>query len=237
MIRTELIERSPLRILEKSTHGGVGIANIGVVAARRGIGKTACLVHIATDKLLQGKHVIHISFASNTEHILSWYEDIFSELAKRYDLDAAMAVHEEIIKNRIIMSFVQDKIHVQEIEKSVGRLLSSSHFMVDTIIIDGYDFNRSSPAEIGEFKALAGRLNVEMWFSVTLTDAESLASETEMPALLRPYLHHLAIIIQLHQRESFIHLKCVKDHDNTNIDEMHLTLDPELLLIAQKDGP
>ncbi len=45
MVKSELINRSPLRILEKSIQGGVGKGNIGVIASRKGVGKTACLVH------------------------------------------------------------------------------------------------------------------------------------------------------------------------------------------------
>ncbi len=53
MVKSELINRSPLRILEKSIQGGVGKGNIGVIASRKGVGKTACLVHIATDNFLE----------------------------------------------------------------------------------------------------------------------------------------------------------------------------------------
>ena len=83
MIREELIRRSPFRILEKSIHGGVGKGNIGMIAARKGVGKTACLVHLATDQLFQNKYVIHVSFSPDTSHIISWYEDIFEEIAQR----------------------------------------------------------------------------------------------------------------------------------------------------------
>ena len=58
MIKTELIKRSPLRILEKSIHGGLGPGNLGILASRKGIGKTACLVHIGIDKLFQDKPVM-----------------------------------------------------------------------------------------------------------------------------------------------------------------------------------
>jgi KaiC/GvpD/RAD55 family RecA-like ATPase len=78
MIKKELVERSPVRILEKSTKGGVGQGNIGVIASRKGIGKTAVLVQIAMDKLLQGKHVIHVSFTAHTDYIIAWYENIFN---------------------------------------------------------------------------------------------------------------------------------------------------------------
>src|SRR4030042_4764412 len=107
MIKSESNRRSPLRILEKSTQGGVGPGNIGVIAARKGVGKTACLVHIATDQLFENKHVIHVSFSANTSHIISWYEDIFDEIAKKYNLDSAGEVHDEIVRNRIIMNFNQ----------------------------------------------------------------------------------------------------------------------------------
>ncbi len=86
MVRSELIKHSPLRILDASTNGGVGKGNVGVMAARHGVGKTSALVHIATDKLLQGKHVIHVTFASRTVHIIDYYEEIFTEISKVKDL-------------------------------------------------------------------------------------------------------------------------------------------------------
>ena len=79
MVNTEIIQRSPIRNLEKSIHGGLGKGNIGVLASRKGVGKTACLVHIATDKLLQGKPVIHVSYASRVDYIITWYEEILKE--------------------------------------------------------------------------------------------------------------------------------------------------------------
>jgi KaiC/GvpD/RAD55 family RecA-like ATPase len=77
MVKKEITEKSPLRKLESAVHGGVGKGNIGVIASKKGIGKTACLVHIATDKMMNDKHVIHVSYSSRVDHIISWYEDIF----------------------------------------------------------------------------------------------------------------------------------------------------------------
>ena len=110
MVKTELVKRSPLRILEQSIHGGVGKGNVGVIASRKGIGKTACLVHIATDQLLQGKHVIHVSFSGRTDHIVSWYEDIFSEIAKKRELDDAMTFTTISSRHRVIMNFNQESV-------------------------------------------------------------------------------------------------------------------------------
>jgi KaiC/GvpD/RAD55 family RecA-like ATPase len=104
-VKEELIKRSPLRLLEKSISGGLGKGNIGVLASRKGVGKTACLVHIAADQLLQGKHVIHVSYASRVDHIMTWYEDIFKEIAKKPRMKSALEMSEELIRNRVIMNF------------------------------------------------------------------------------------------------------------------------------------
>ncbi len=119
MVKAELIKMSPLRILEKSMHGGLGKGNIGILASRKGVGKTACLVHIATDKLLQGKPVIHISYSSRVDYIINWYEDIFTEIAKRRNLENAVEVHDEIIRKRVIMNFKQEGTRTDQILKSV----------------------------------------------------------------------------------------------------------------------
>ena len=50
------ISFSPLRILEKSSQKGLGPGNLGVLMARAGVGKTACLIHIAFDKIFRTKN-------------------------------------------------------------------------------------------------------------------------------------------------------------------------------------
>ena len=54
---------SPLRAFEDSINGGLGKGKLGVIVSKHGVGKTACLVHLATDKLFKGEHVIHVSFS------------------------------------------------------------------------------------------------------------------------------------------------------------------------------
>ena len=52
--------RSPLRLLEKGLHGGLGAGNLGVVLAGHGVGKTAFLVGVALDELLRAGRVLHV---------------------------------------------------------------------------------------------------------------------------------------------------------------------------------
>ena len=57
----DFMKVSPVKILEKSSRKGLGHGNIGVLMARAGVGKTACLIHIAFDRLFRDEKMLHIS--------------------------------------------------------------------------------------------------------------------------------------------------------------------------------
>ncbi|MBN2440192.1 MAG: hypothetical protein JXJ04_02570 [Spirochaetales bacterium] len=236
MVKKELIENSPLRILERSSHGGVSKGNIGVIAARKGVGKTACLVHIATDQLFQDKHIIHVSFADNTRHIISWYEDIFTEIAKRRNLESAMEVHDELVKNRIIMNFVWQRISIEEVVGRIRSIIKMSQYKVDYIVVDGYDFYEGSREDLICIKEFAKQEGIAFWFSASISDEKELVKGQKIPAVLTEYLDQLEIIISLKPQGNVIHLELIKDHDEIKVENIHLSLDPKILLITKEDN-
>jgi hypothetical protein len=235
MVRTELITKSPLRILEKSTHGGVTQGGIGVIAGPKGTGKTACLVHIATDQLLQEKHVIHISFSPEPTHIVAWYEEIFTEISRRCKLDNAMDIHDEIIKNRIVMNFKHGATQWPRIEKSLKTLIDTSHFSANVIVVDGYDFSAATPEDFHHFKKFGQENGFSIWFSATPPGAMGPVTREQADHYLAPFLDDISVLILLTDRGSYIHLELLKDHENRAVADMHLKLDPQILLIAEEE--
>ena len=234
MVQQELVKRSPLRILEKSIRGGIGRGNIGVIAARKGTGKTACLVHIATDQLLQGKHVIHASFAERTDHIISWYEDIFSEISTRRALNDAMSVHDEIVKNRVIMNFVRNGIGAEQFLRSLDTMITDGNFAADTVIVDGYDFENGEPAMLAHIGDFAKEKGLELWFSASVHRDDPRVDENGVPMLLSSYIDMIAVLITLQAQSDCIKLSLLKDHDRFVTEDLHLMLDPKSLLIAEE---
>lgn len=232
MVKSELVKRSPLRILEKSLHGGLEAGGLGVIAARKGAGKTACLVHLATDKLFQGKHVIHVSFATRTDHIVSWYEDIFKEIARKRNLEDAMEVHDELIKNRVVMNFSQDGVSVDQVLKSLQAMIDDGHFAADLIVVDGYDFAVGDPAELRKLKDFAAKSGLSVWFSAS-TPREG-AVNNGIPEVLNSYLDTINVLISLEPTDDHVKLGLVKDHDQYPQEDLHLKLDPKTLLIAEE---
>ena len=231
MVKEELTKKSPLRILEKATHGGLGKGNIAVIASKRGIGKTACLVHIATDKLMRDKHVIHVSFSSRTDHIINWYEDIFKEISLKRDLEGAMEVHDELIKNRVIMNFNQDGVTMNQVLNSVKAMIEHGQKSTDALVIDGYDFTKDCSVNIEKVKEFAKELSIEVWFTDSYEG--EVVSEGDIPQNLKCCENHLSVIMVLKNDGDVMNLNLVKDHDN-EISDLSLILDSKTLLIARK---
>jgi hypothetical protein len=232
MVKTELIRRSPLRILENSLHGGLKDGNLGVLASRKGVGKTACLVHIATDKLFQGKPVIHVSYARHVDYIITWYEDIFKEIAKKDKLESALDVHDEIIRNRVIMNFRQDAANTDQVLKSIESMIDYGKFTADTVIVDGYNFRESTCEDLQKFKDFAHRISVRIWFSASLKGDEPLFDEKGIPHELKACLDQLDVLITLAFKDDHVRLLLVKDYEFPPPGDLKIKLDPKTLLIS-----
>lgn len=231
MVKDELISRSPLRILEKSIHGGLGKGKIVVLASRKGVGKTACLVHIATEKLFQQKPVIHVSYSSRVDHILNWYEDIFREIAKGLELESASEYHDELVKKRVIMNFNQAGTKTEQVLRSLEAMIRHGKFAAETIIVDGYSFLQSSPEDLKKFKDFAERLELEIWFSASLKGEDPLFDEQGRPRELERFLKNIDILITLEPKDNKVQLRLVKDQDHPSPGELKLSLDPTTLLM------
>jgi hypothetical protein len=233
MVIEDLVKRSPLRILETSIHGGLGKGNIGVLASRKGVGKTACLVHIATDKLFQRKPVIHVSYSSRVDHIITWYENIYRELARRMEIKPEAEFHDELVRKRVIMNFNQEGTRTEQVLRSLEAMIRHGRFAAETIIVDGFSFPRSSPDDLGRFKEFAGRMGLELWFSASLKGPEPLFDEQGIPAELKGCLDHIDVLITLRHWNDRVQLRLIKDHGFTSPPDLRLSLDPTTLLIAE----
>ncbi|MFW6254921.1 MAG: hypothetical protein ACOC41_08335, partial [Chitinivibrionales bacterium] len=142
-------------------------------------------------------------------------------------------IHNEAVRNRVIMNFTQDGINITEIEKSLRTLVNEGHFSADTIVIDGYDFSRSSAEELREFKSFAEDLGLQIWFTATLQKENPDFDPTKVPESISHVADEATIIICLKAEKDHIRLNLVKDHDATPDPDLHLKLDPQILLIAE----
>jgi hypothetical protein len=228
----ELIQRSPIRIFEKSIHGGLKAGEIGLIAAPSGIGKTSVLVQLALDKLLQSKKVIHVSFTQHTHYVLAWYEDIFNEFINKKNLENTEDVKNEIVKNRVLMNFNQDGMTKDQILRSLRAMIVNGGFKADSIIVDGLDFSRIDRERITAIKDFAVELGVSVWYSCTVSDSGEQYDNNKIPLLIRDFADLIDIVIILDPKPDHIELSVSKDRDSGISESLKMRLDPRTLLIS-----
>lgn len=252
MYRKEVNERSPMRVFEKSLHGGLGRGNIGVTVARPGVGKTGFLVQIALDDLLRNKKVLHISHEYPVDHVRAYYDEIFHDLALAHDLVQAQMVRGEMERNRLIYSHLETpgeaapmslrggRSSVERIEQSVAFAKEVAHFHPDAVIIDGFDFAHASTEAVDTLKEIAQSLNAELWLSARTeeyVEKEPGVGPGSTPSPLRKFYDHVDVIVLLNPEGKKARVQLLKDHENADIEELHLLLDPTTMRILDEDMP
>lgn len=233
MLKEEFISKSSVRMLEKSLEGGLGAGNIGIIASRKGIGKTSVLVQMALDKLIQGEKVIHVSFNAHTSYVISWYENIFDEIAKRKNLEDIGNLKDQLVRNRVIMNFTQEGVSVDQITRSLKAMIVEGGFGAKTVIVDGFDFSRGTVERFEKVKAFIQEMGLEVWYSCTLSGEDPLFDKNGVPIILRELLPLVSVLIVLEPMHDHIHFKVAKDHERANPKELSLKLDTKSLLIAE----
>jgi hypothetical protein len=234
MVKQELIQRSPVRVFEKSIHGGLKEGEIGVIASPSGIGKTSVLVQIALDKLLQAKKVIHVSFTQHTDYVLAWYEDIFDEFIKKKNLENVRDVKDELVKNRVLMKFNQEGVTGEQILRSLKALIGEGGFAAESLIVDGFEFSSAGRDRIAAVKQFARDAGLSVWYSCTVSGTGDCYDKRGIPRLVTDYADILDVIIVLDPKPDHIELTVSKDRATYNPEHMALRLDPKTLLILEK---
>jgi archaellum biogenesis ATPase FlaH len=246
MYRKEVNERSPMRVFEKSMHGGLGRGNVGAVAAAAGVGKTPLLVQIALDDLMRNRRVLHISHEHAVDHVRSYYSEIFHDLCVISKLDDAGAVKLDVERHRLIFSLMSSSdtapMSARGGRSSITRILEAvnfarevAHFEPDVIIIDGFDFMHGSDEALAALGELARVTNVELWLSAN-AEAKP-AGEGELPAPLDRFRSLLNVVVFLDPEGDVVRLRLLKDHDNKELADLHLRLDPHTMRVVDEDVP
>ena len=233
MHRKDLNERSPLRLLEQSIHGGLGRGNIGVVVARHGLGKSAVLVGIALDDLMRGRKVLHIALDVRFDKIREYYDEIFMDLAKTANLQDIGTERREVERYRHIHTYVGNIFSVARLREAIIFVNTHMDFYPAALIIDGFSFEQMTKEIMDELRVIAKEIDGELWMSA-VTHRDSKKNERGIPEPVAPLEDSIDVILALEQGDKSVTLRLLKDHDNPNVSSSHVALDPTTLLLVQE---
>lgn len=243
MDRNEIYKQSPLRILDRARAPLNSRGNLGVVMARAGVGKTAFLVHVAIDGLLRERKVLHVSLDSPVDHVRSWYDAVYQDLARATQLTDVAQTAEMINHNRIIQAYSmhghgpgQNAFHVDKLKSSLELLEQHAHFRPDLVLIDAYDWSRTTDAEIEGLLKLSRERDIELWMTALTHRHETGPGVPErVPPPCDRFKKHLHLVLFLQPIDSHLSVRLIKHGDDKaakDPGDTHLVLYPDTMRLA-----
>ncbi len=228
MIRKFLNARSPLRLLEKGLHGGLGNGNLGVVLAAHGVGKTSFLVGVAVDELLRKGRVLHVSLSHSVSHVRAHYDTLFEELANSKHLEDESTIHAEIDQHRRIRVYPPGELTAGKLRDAV-KLEMEAGAKPSLIILEGLDLNVVPRTDVEDWKALAGELEAEIWLEAAVDEETNI----QMPPAVKALDDLVGVVLALEPGNDVVALRALKDHDNPDLSDLHVSLDPSTHLLVR----
>lgn len=233
MYRKQVNSHSPLKILDRSTHGGLGPGNVGVVMARAGVGKTAFLVQVGLDDLMRERDVLHIAIGSTLEHAQSWYDSLFDDIAREQELDNREELRAQVARRRVIQAYAEGDFSADKVAKAAQMYVQHLGIQPKAILVDGFDWESGSvvntAAEIGALRALSRRLGAELWLTAQTHREVVPHHPDQIPEPAAAFKELVDIAIYLQPEGKLVSVRLLKDHDNQNVSDLHLELSPDTM--------
>jgi hypothetical protein len=226
--RKFLNARSPLRLLEKGLHGGLGRGNLGIVLAGHGVGKTSFLVGVAMDELLRKGRVLHVSAAHSVAHVRAHYDTVFDELASSTRLENEGSIRSEIERGRSIRVYPPNSLSAAKLLDAV-KLEREAGGSPSLLVLEGVDLAYFPRQDVEDLRSLAVELDAEVWFESACADERVVRIPPQVAAIE----DLLAVILALEPGDDTVRLRALKDHDNKNLSDLHVALDPRTLLLKR----
>jgi KaiC/GvpD/RAD55 family RecA-like ATPase len=225
MEKQDLFDHSPVRIFDKVTDGGLKTGEIGLVTSKKGLGKTSILVQFGIDALLAGKQLVHVSFDQHSANVITWYESIFTEVAKKKNLNNVSELKDSLFRDRIILNFNQESFTLPKVIKTL-KALKEGGTNVAAIVIDGADLEKVSADDMKAVKDFVKSENLTAWFSCT-SESDTISA---VPQALQA---DFETVIHLTPKADGVYVSIVKSHEKAET-PCAIKLDSKSLLMIQK---
>lgn len=160
--KIELLASSPVRFFE-STGAALDEGEIGLLTAKKGLGKTSILVQFGIDTLLKDKAIVHVSFNQKSENVITWYSSVLAEICKSHKVDVD-ELSDELFRNRTILNFNQNTFTLPKVVNTL-KALKDNGIKLETIIVDDLDLLKTEVSDLNCFCDFIKEEKMTAWFS------------------------------------------------------------------------
>ena len=97
------------------------------------------------------------------------------------------------------------------------------------IVLEGLDLASLERSDVEDLKSLATELAAEVWLEST-SDTER---EICVPGSVAALGDLVSVILALEPGDGTVRLRALKDHENPDLSDLHVSLDPRTLLLVR----
>ncbi len=207
---------------------------MGVLAARAGAGKTACLTHLAIAHLLRGEPVLHVSVDNVPDKVKLWYRELLSNLfAARPGCDP-LDIQHQIEPLRLIMSFMNRAFSPGKLEQGFQNLEQQAKSTPALLILDGLDFENIERTVFEQIREIAVARSARVWISARMHRHISETNERGIPYPMSRLDDLFGSILMLETEGESIRLEILKQNGKYKPMDSGLMLDPRTFLLRKK---
>jgi hypothetical protein len=178
------------------------------------------------DTLLADKQLVHVTFDLHSSNVISWYDGIFTELAKKKNIGNAADLKDDIVRNRTILNFSLDNFSLAKVIATL-KALKTGGIAVAGVVMDGVDFAKVSADDVKAVSSYAKEEKVTVWMSATV---EGNKLSDSVPKALE---NDFAAVLHLSQKPDGVVVEVLKMGKETNLSTT-LKLDAKTLLMSEK---
>lgn len=207
---------------------------MGVLLARAGAGKTACLTHLAIGYLLNSESVLHVCVDLVPDKVKLWYHELLKDIFSNSPECKASDLEHFIEPLRFIMSFLNQTFSPEKLETSIENLKQQAKFVPSLIILDGMDFGRDARPLFEKIGDLARRHSTPVWVSARLHRHMPDVNERGIPYPIDSMDDLFSSVFVLQPEKDGIKLRALKEKGNYDPAESEFLLDPHTFLLLKK---
>ena len=207
---------------------------MGVVLARAGAGKTACLTHLALGYLLDKEPVLHVCVDVVPDKVKRWYHNLLKDIFSNQPECKVTDLQHAIEPLRFIMSFLNRTFSPEKLEISIDNLKQQAKFVPALIVLDGLDFGRAR-ALFEKIGGIARRHSAVVWVSARSHRHIPDVNERGIPYPIDAMDDLFSSVIILQPENDGIRLKALKEKGNYNpAADSEFLLDSNTFLLLKK---
>ncbi len=220
-----------IELVKRTLGNPLGPGELGALMARAGVGKTACLTHIALEHLFQSQPVLHVCIDGTAEKVKIWYRELIRSLPPREMRFTTQQRHIE--SNRFILAYLHRTFSVPKLEQSLQNLKEQTGFHPALVVLDGLDLDRESRATVTELQDFAQRHQVAMWMSIRTHRHIAIANEKGIPYPCHETDDLFHAILLLEATPKAIEVRVLKRNGQYHPEHPEVFLNPQSFLLQR----